>query len=107
MPYLSHKLVEILARALAHPVADQVQVRQLVHANLGFEPLARNALHGFIESPVAAADKDGHAVDGDGQRVGAGNAVGDLAHAEVHILRVGDGLANLELKMQVYRFCAP
>ena len=39
------QLVEVLAGALAHPVADQVQIGQLMHANLGVEPLARNALH--------------------------------------------------------------
>ena len=84
------ELVEILAGALADPVANQVEVGQLVQANLGVEALARDALHGLVEAPVAAADEDGHAVDGDGQGVGAGNGVGDLANAEVDVLRVGD-----------------
>ena len=84
------QLVEILAGALAHPVANQIEVGQLVQANLGVEPLAWNAFHRLVQSPIAAANEDEHAVDGDRQRVGAGNGVADLPHAEFHILRVGD-----------------
>ena len=87
------QLVEVLAGALAHPVANQVEVGELVHADLGVEPLARDALQRLIEAPVAAADEDGHAVDGDGERVGAGNGVADFANAEADILRVGDAFA--------------
>ena len=90
------KFVEVLAGALAHPVANQIQVGQLVQPDLGVQPCAWNPLQRFIESPVAAANEDGHAVDGDGQRVGAGNGVADFSHAEFHILCVGDGAAGPE-----------
>ena len=56
--------------------------------DFGIEPLAGDALHGLIHPPVAAADEDGDAVDGDGERVAAGDAIGDFADAEIHILRV-------------------
>ncbi len=95
------EFVEVFAGALAHPVADQVEVGELVHANLGFEALAGNALEGFVEAPVAAADEDLDAVDGDGERVGAGHAVGDLADAEVDVLRVGDVVVDVEAEMKV------
>ena len=55
----------------------------------------------LIQSPVAAANEDRNAIDGDGQRVGAGNAVGDLADAESHVLRVGDLAPTLEAEMQL------
>src|SRR5580693_6078067 len=71
------QLVEVFARALSYPVANQVEVGQLVQANLGLQTLARNALEPLVQSPVAAANEDRHAVDGDGQRLGAGNAVAD------------------------------
>ena len=76
------ELVEVFAGALADPVADEVEIGELVQVDFGFEALAGNALEGFVEAPVAAADEDGHAVDGDGERVGAGDGVGDLADAE-------------------------
>ena len=83
-PVLVAQFIKIFAGALSHPVADHVEMSQLVHANFGLEPLARNALHGLIQTPIAAANKDRHAVDGNGESVGAGNRVGDFAHAEVH-----------------------
>ena len=45
-----------------------------MHVDLGIEALAGNALEGFVEAPVAAANEDRHAVDGDGEGVSAGNA---------------------------------
>ena len=101
------KLVEVLAGALAHPVANQIQVGQLVQPDLGVQPCARYALHCFVKSPVAAANEDENAVDGDGQRVSAGNRVADLSHAEVHILRVGDGATNSNSRCSLYIGCAP
>ncbi len=88
------ELVEILTGALADPVADQVEVRQLMQVNFGVEALAGNALHGFVEAPVAAADEDGHAIDGDGERVGSRHRVGDFADAEIDVVGVADGAAD-------------
>ena len=81
------QLVEVLVGALANPVADHVHVGERVHVNLSVEPSARNALHAFVETPIAAADEDFHAVDGNGERVHA--AVGDFANAEHRVVRVG------------------
>ena len=66
------ELVEVLAGGLADPVADHVEVGDLVHVDLGVEAFAGDALESFVEAPVAAADEDGDAVDGDGEDVEAG-----------------------------------
>ena len=57
------ELVELLAGALPHPVANQVEVGQLVIANLGFHAVERIALEALVQAPVAAANEDWHAVD--------------------------------------------
>ena len=46
-------------------------------------------LRAFVESPVAAANEDADAVDGDGEVFRVGHGVGDLANAEGDVLRVG------------------
>ena len=91
-------LVEIFAGALADPVANHVHVGELMHVNLRIKPLARNALEGFVESPVAAADEDADAVDGDGEVFRVGDRVGDLADAEGYVLRVGESAPTLKLR---------
>ena len=95
------ELVEIFAGALAYPVANHVEMGELMQVDLGIETLAGNALHGFIESPVAAANEDRNAVDGDGEGVGAGNAVGDFANAEIDILRIGDVVLDVDAEMEM------
>src|SRR5271165_1950189 len=75
--------------------------------NLGIEPRAWDALERFIESPVAAADKDGNAVDADGQRVGAGNAVSDFSNAEADVLLIGNLLLYLEAQMEFQQILRP
>ncbi len=60
------ELVEVFVGGLADPVADEIEVGELMHADLGFKALAGNALEGFIDAPVAAADEYTRAVDGDG-----------------------------------------
>ncbi len=80
------KLVEVLAGALADPVADQVKIRKLVHVDFRVESFPGNALEGFIKTPVAAADEYARSVDGDGEVLGIGHAIGDFADAEGHIL---------------------
>ena len=101
MPYLSRELVEVLAGGLADPVADEVEVGELMHVDFGVEALARDALEGFVEAPVAAADEDGDAVDGDGEGVGAGNGVRELADAEGDVLRVGGSRILVEREMEL------
>ena len=81
------ELVEVLTGGLADPVADHVHVGEGVQVNLGVEPGAGDALEGFVEAPVAAADEDLDAVDGDGEGVHA--AVGDFANAEGGVVRIG------------------
>ncbi len=95
------EFVEIFAGALPDPVADQVEIGQLVHANLGFEALARDALEGLVEPPVAAADEDWDAVDGDGQIVGAGDGVTDFANAESDVPGIRNVFPGLEAEVQI------
>src|SRR5580692_11277748 len=57
------EFVELCAGALAHPVANQVEVGQLVVADLGLHAIPWNALEALIEAPVAAANEDRYAVD--------------------------------------------
>ena len=71
-----------------------------MHADLRFEPRAGDALHGVIESPVAAANEDAHAVDGDGEVLRVRDGVGDLAHAEAGVVAIGDLAAGLEAEVQ-------
>ncbi len=52
------ELVEVLAGGLADPVADEVEVGELMQMDLGVEALAGNALEHLVETPVAAADED-------------------------------------------------
>ena len=92
------ELVEILAGGLADPVADHVHVGEGVHVNLGIEAGARNALEGFVEAPVAAADEDLNAVDRDGEGVHA--AVGDFADAEGGVVGVGVAAVFDEVEME-------
>ena len=80
---LVRHVVEIWIGALAHPVADDVQAGESVHVKLRVEPLARDALHGFVEPPIAAAGHNFHAVYRKRQIVGAGNFVFDFADAEL------------------------
>ncbi len=90
------EVVEIVAGALADPVADHVEIGLLMQADLGFEAFAGDALHGFVDSPVAALAHDGDAVDGDGEIFGAGEIVSDLSDAEGEIAGVGDLAVDVE-----------
>ncbi len=65
---------------------------------LGVETLAGNALHGFVETPVATARHDADTVDREGEVFGVGDGVSDLAVAEVSGLFVGGdpSLSGLE-----------
>ena len=86
------ELVEVFVSGLADPVADEIEVGDLVHADLGFEALARDALEGFVDAPVAAADEDARAVDRDGEVFGVGDGIGDFADAEGDVCGVRDVL---------------
>jgi hypothetical protein len=59
-----------------------------VEVDFGIEALAGDTFEGFVESPVAAAEEDAYAVDGDGQVIGVGDGVGDFSDAEVECLLV-------------------
>ena len=59
--------VEILLRILAHPVADDVDVRIAMQAKIGLETRNADALAAVVHAPVAAARGDAHAVDLDHQ----------------------------------------
>ena len=66
------QIVEHAFGALAHPVADGIDVGLAVEAEIGFHALARDALHPVVHPPVAATHGDGHAVDADQQIWGEG-----------------------------------
>ena len=61
------QVVEILAGALADPVADHGVIGLLVHADLRFEAGAGDAFHRLVHAPVAALAHDRNAVDGKGE----------------------------------------
>src|SRR6478752_673858 len=74
--------IEIFACALTNPVANHIHIRRLVHADLGLEPLSRNALHPFVETPVSSADKHLDAVHRNRKIFSSRHAVSNLADTE-------------------------
>ena len=80
------QVVEVLAGALADPVADDGVVGVAVQADLRLEAFARDALHRLVHAPVAALAMTRHAVDGEREVVGCRHVVGDFADAEVQVL---------------------
>jgi hypothetical protein len=92
------QVVKIGVCAVADPVADDNEAGEGVHVELGVETLAGNALHGFVETPVATARHDADTVDREGEVFGVGDGVSDLAVAEVSGLFVGGdpSLSGLE-----------
>ncbi len=95
------ELIEVFAGALSDPVADQVEMRQLVHVDLGIEALPRNALEAFVQPPVAAANEYADPIDGDGEVFRVGHRVGNLAHTKGDVLRVGRRVVLVKAEMQL------
>ena len=83
---------------LAHPVANQVEIGPPVQIDLRVQPIARIRFMASSSSPIAATDKNRHAVDGNRQRVRAGNRIGKFADAKSTC--VGSRSASLEDQMQ-------
>ena len=82
-------IVELILADLADPVADHVEVHLGVVAHGGVVLPRAVAQHGFAEAPVAALGNEAAAVDPHAQRA-AFLAVGELAHAGLEPLRVGN-----------------
>ena len=53
------QIVEDLFGILAEPVADDVEMRSAVQAEIGLEPLSRDALARIVHAPAAAARRNG------------------------------------------------
>ena len=68
--------VEVLFRVLAHPVANDVDVRVAMQAEEWFEMADADALAAVVHAPVATARGDAHAVDLDDE-IGAGPSAVD------------------------------
>ena len=94
-------VVEIRARALAHPVTDHRVIGKLVHANLRFQPFARIALHGFVHAPVAALAEHAHAIHRDCQILRLRHRVGNLADAKSHRLLIRNFPTHFELQLKM------
>ena len=70
------EIVKILARALADPVADHIEIGELMHPDLRLEALTGNSLDGLVHAPIASPAEDGNAVDGEREVPGAWDGVG-------------------------------
>src|SRR5579884_4252689 len=67
---------------------------------LGIEPLARNALHAFIESPVPAAHHYANTVHRDREVLRVGHLIFNFPDSELARLRVRTRAADIELQCQ-------
>ena len=88
------QIVEIVAGALADPVAEHDEIGFLLKADLGFEALARTAFEGLVQSPAAALAEDADAVDRESEELRVGHFVLDFANAEIEIVFVGNRAAD-------------
>ena len=101
------QIIQIVAGALADPIADDGVVGELVHANHGVQPPARDAFHRLVEAPVAPFRDDRDAVDGQRQVVRARQGVGNLANAERNVARVGNRARDQEAQVQAVEVLGP
>src|ERR1039458_5753581 len=93
--------VELVLADLAHPVADHVEIHFRVIAHGGVVFAGAVAQHALAEAPTAALGNESAAVDPHFQRA-AFLAVGELPHARLERLSVGDGVGGcLELQAHV------
>ena len=88
---LIRKVVEDVLGVLPEPVADDVQVRLLVQAEVGLEALPADALARIIGAPAASAGGDGDAVDPD-QQVGRQRWKRRVAHGPGRLAGERQGL---------------
>ena len=97
--FISH-VIEVRTGALPNPIADDVEIGERVQMKLCVEPLARDALHGLVESPVAASRHNANAVDRERQVLGVRNLIFDFANAELTRGRVRTFSANIEVQRE-------
>ena len=85
------EFIEVLARALTDPVADDGIICITVHADLGLQSFSGDALHRLVHPPVAPLADDGNPVDRKGEVVVSGQGVSNLANANIKFLLIGGG----------------